>query len=97
MSPGMPTAAARAGCRRAGSTLARKLAPDNIRVNVVSPGNISTRMKLGVIEEDGRRRRIPADRLVEEARLGQPEGMARVLAWLASEDADYVRGTITTR
>jgi NAD(P)-dependent dehydrogenase (short-subunit alcohol dehydrogenase family) len=80
-----------------GVTLARKLAHDNIRINVVAPGNISTRMKLGVIEEDGRRRRIPADRLVEEARLGQPEGMARVLAWLASEDADYVRGTITTR
>jgi NAD(P)-dependent dehydrogenase (short-subunit alcohol dehydrogenase family) len=85
------------GVSALGVTLARKLAPDNIRVNVVAPGNISTRMKLGVIEEDGRRRRIPADRLVEEARLGQPEGMARVLAWLASEDADYVRGTITTR
>ena len=85
------------GVSALGVTLARKLAPDNIRVNVVAPGNISTRMKLGVIEEDGRRRRIPADRLVEEACLGQPEGMARVLAWLASEDADYVRGTITTR
>ena len=85
------------GVSALGVTLARKLAPDNIRVNVVAPGNISTRMKLGVIEEDGRRRGIPADRLVEEARLGQPEGMARVLAWLASEDADYVRGTITTR
>ena len=85
------------GVSALGVTLARKLAPDNIRVNVVAPGNISTRMKLGVIEEDGRRRGIPADRLVAEARLGQPEGMARVLAWLASEDADYVRGTITTR
>jgi NAD(P)-dependent dehydrogenase (short-subunit alcohol dehydrogenase family) len=85
------------GVSALGVTLARKLAPDNIRVNVVAPGNISTRMKLGVIEEDGRRRGIPTDRLVEEARLGQPEGMARVLAWLASEDADYVRGTITTR
>ena len=85
------------GVSALGVTLARKLAPDNIRVNVVAPSNISTRMKLGVIEEDGRRRRIPADQLVEEARVGQPEGMARVLAWLASEDADYVRGTITTR
>jgi NAD(P)-dependent dehydrogenase (short-subunit alcohol dehydrogenase family) len=85
------------GVSALGVTLARKLAPDNIRVNVVAPSNISTRMKLGVIEEDGRRRRIPADQLVEEARLGQPEGMARVLTWLASEDADYVRGTITTR
>jgi NAD(P)-dependent dehydrogenase (short-subunit alcohol dehydrogenase family) len=85
------------GVSALGVTLARKLASDNIRVNVVAPGNISTRMKLGVIEEDGRRRGIPAERLVEEAALGQPEGVARVLAWLASDDADYVRGTITTR
>src|SRR5262245_19711789 len=85
------------GVSALGVTLARKLAPDNIRVNVVAPGNISTRMKLSVIEEDGRRRGIPAERLVEEAGLGQPEGVARVLAWLASDDADYVRGTITTR
>jgi NAD(P)-dependent dehydrogenase (short-subunit alcohol dehydrogenase family) len=85
------------GVSALGVTLARKLAPDNIRVNVVAPGNISTRMKLGVIEEDGRRRGIPADRLVQEAGLGLPAGVARVLAWLASEDADYVRGTITTR
>jgi NAD(P)-dependent dehydrogenase (short-subunit alcohol dehydrogenase family) len=85
------------GVSALGVTLARKLVPDNIRVNVVAPGNISTRMKLGVIEEDGRRRGIPADRLVQEAGLGQPEGIARVLAWLASDDADYVRGTITTR
>ena len=85
------------GVSALGVTLARKLAPDRIRVNVVAPGNISTRMKLSVIEEDGRRRGIPMDRLVEEAGLGQPEGMARVLAWLASDEADYVRGTITTR
>jgi NAD(P)-dependent dehydrogenase (short-subunit alcohol dehydrogenase family) len=90
-------ASSKGGVSALGVTLARKLASDNIRVNVVAPGNISTRMKLGVIEEDGRRRGIPAERLVEEAALGQPEGVARVLAWLASDDADYVRGTITTR
>jgi NAD(P)-dependent dehydrogenase (short-subunit alcohol dehydrogenase family) len=85
------------GVAALGVTLARKLAPDGIRVNVVAPGNISTRMKLGVIEAEGRQRGIPVDRLVEEAGLGRPEGVARVLAWLASDDADYVRGTITTR
>lgn len=85
------------GVSALGVTLARKLAPDGIRVNVVAPGNISTRMKLGVIEAEGRQRGIPVDRLVEEASLGRPEGVARVLAWLASDDADYVRGTITTR
>lgn len=85
------------GVAALGVTLARKLAPDGIRVNVVAPGNISTPMKLGVIEEDSRRRGVPMDRLVEKAGLGQPEGVARVLAWLASDEADYVRGTVTTR
>jgi NAD(P)-dependent dehydrogenase (short-subunit alcohol dehydrogenase family) len=31
------------------------------------------------------------------ASLGAPEGVAKVLAFLASDDADYVRGTIFTR
>lgn len=85
------------GVSALGVTLARTLAPDGIRVNVVAPGNIETRMKLGVIEEDSRRRGVPVDRLVREADLGQPEGVARVLAWLCSDDAGYVRGSITTR
>ena len=29
--------------------------------------------------------------------LGDPIGVARILAFLASDDADYVRGTIFTR
>jgi NAD(P)-dependent dehydrogenase (short-subunit alcohol dehydrogenase family) len=37
------------------------------------------------------------ERLVTEADLGLPEGVARVLAWLASDEAAYVRGTILTR
>jgi NAD(P)-dependent dehydrogenase (short-subunit alcohol dehydrogenase family) len=54
-------------------------------------------MKLGVLEADSRHRGVALDRLVEEADLGAPIGVARVLAWLASDDADYVRGTIATR
>jgi hypothetical protein len=37
------------------------------------------------------------DKLVAESSLGEPEGMAKVLAWLASDEADYVRGFIFTR
>jgi NAD(P)-dependent dehydrogenase (short-subunit alcohol dehydrogenase family) len=85
------------GVAALGVTMARKLAPEGIRVNVVAPGNISTRMKLSVIEAESRQRGIPVGRLVEAAGLGQPDGVARVLAWLASDEADYVRGTITTR
>jgi NAD(P)-dependent dehydrogenase (short-subunit alcohol dehydrogenase family) len=80
-----------------GVTLAAKHEADNIRVNVVRPGNISTAMKLSVIEEDARRRGQDYDKMVAGFGLGEPRGVAQVLAWLASDDADYVRGALHTR
>jgi NAD(P)-dependent dehydrogenase (short-subunit alcohol dehydrogenase family) len=78
-------------------TLMRKHADDNIRVNVVSPGNIETNMKLSVIAADAERRGEDYNKLVEGFNLGKPDGVGKVLAWLASDDADYVRGFIETR
>ncbi len=85
------------GVTSLGVTLANKLAADRIRVNVLHPGNIRTSMKLSVIEADALKRGQSMDQLVAESNLGEPEGMAKVLAWLASDDADYVRGFIFTR
>ncbi len=80
-----------------GVTLASKHEADHIRVNVVRPGNISTAMKLSVIAEDAQRRGEDYDRMVAGFGLGEPKGVAQVLAWLASNDADYVRGVLHTR
>ncbi len=85
------------GVTSLGVTLAGKLAPDHIRVNVVHPGNIRTAMKLSVIEADARMRGESAQKLTAESNLGEPEGVAKILAWLASDDADYVRGFVFTR
>jgi NAD(P)-dependent dehydrogenase (short-subunit alcohol dehydrogenase family) len=85
------------GVTSLGVTLANKLAADNIRVNVLHPGNIRTAMKLSVIEADAQKRGAAMDKLVADSDLGEPEGMAKVLAWLASDEADYVRGFIFTR
>src|SRR5258708_9138405 len=87
------------GVQSLGITLAQRLAPDGIRVNVVSPDSIDTNMKRSVIAAEAERRGDPAkfDQIVRNANLGQPEGLAKVLAWLLSEEADYVRGTIFTR
>ena len=78
-------------------TLANRLAVENIRLNVVSPGNIDTDMKRSVIAADVKRRGVDMQDAVAESNLGMPEGMAKVLAWLVSDDADYVRGIINTR
>lgn len=80
--------------------LANSLAADNIRVNVVAPGNINTAMKRSVIAADVARSDQSSDAFenaVASAALGNPMGVARVLAWLASDDADYVRGVVSTR
>jgi NAD(P)-dependent dehydrogenase (short-subunit alcohol dehydrogenase family) len=91
--------ASKGGVHNLGITLSAALAGDNIRVNVLAPGNIDTAMKRSVIEADVARKGTPEqmEQAVAEAKLGVPAGMARVLAWLASDDADYVRGVITTR
>jgi NAD(P)-dependent dehydrogenase (short-subunit alcohol dehydrogenase family) len=91
--------ASKGGVHNLGITLAAALAADNIRVNVLAPGNINTAMKRSVIEADVARKGAPEqmEQAVAEAKLGEPAGMARVLAFLASDEADYVRGVVTTR
>ncbi len=89
--------ASKGGVTSLGITLAGKLAPDNIRLNVLHPGNIRTPMKLSVIEADAQKRGESMDKLVADSHLGEPEGVAKVLAWLASDDADYLRGNVFTR
>jgi NAD(P)-dependent dehydrogenase (short-subunit alcohol dehydrogenase family) len=91
--------ASKGGVHSLGIVLANALAGDNIRVNVLAPGNIDTQMKRSVIAADVRRKGQPEEfeKAVAASNLGTPQGMARVLAWLASDDADYVRGVIATR
>ncbi len=87
------------GVNSLGIVLANALAPYGIRVNVVAPGNIDTAMKRSVIEADVTRhgKSETLDKAVAEAHLGAPEGVARILTWLVSDEADYVRGLVSTR
>ncbi|MSR81676.1 MAG: SDR family oxidoreductase [Candidatus Latescibacteria bacterium] len=69
------------------------------RVHVICPGGIATPLKLENIAEGAQAAGQDAAKAVEEAKkqLGDPMGVARVLAFLASEEGSYVRGTIFTR
>ncbi|MFN8078331.1 MAG: 3-oxoacyl-ACP reductase family protein [Kineosporiaceae bacterium] len=81
-------------------TLARELGPFHINVNAVAPGFVETRLTaahgsdshaetgLGIPEAA----RHAALSLVSMGRLGQPEDIANVTAFLVSADADYVTG-----
>ena len=95
----IPYGASKGGVNGLGMTTARHIADRNVRVNVIAPGGIATELKLGVVEQQARRE----GRSVEEAKaeampgLGDPAGVARVIAFLASDEADYIRGTLYTR
>lgn len=75
------------------------LARTGIRVNAVCPGEIDTPMLAS-----GRKGGRPdddyladlADRSVPMGRLGRPEEVAKVVAFLASEDASYMTGSLVT-
>lgn len=54
-------------------------------------------MKRSVIAVDAQKRQVNLDKAIADSKLGDPEGVAKVIAWLASDEADYVRGVVSTR
>jgi 3-oxoacyl-[acyl-carrier protein] reductase len=71
-------------------TWSRELGPKGIRVNAVAPGFIATPI-LSTIPEKviaEMEHRVPL------GRLGQPEEIASVYAFLASDEASYINGTV---
>jgi len=80
--------AAKAGVIGLTKTTAKELASRNILVNAVAPGFISTDMTDALTEEQ----RKEMQDMIPLARLGKPEDVARVVRFLASEDANYITG-----
>ena len=68
-------------------TLAKEVAPRGITVNVVSPGFTETAMLLANIDAEARRDLIETTPL---HRLGQPDEIAEVIAFLVSEPARWI-------
>ena len=77
---------------------AKELAADNIRVNAVSPGAIWTPIyEKTALSEDEKKKHIErVTSLIPMGRFGKPEDVAGVVAFLASEEANYVTGAIYT-
>ena len=73
--------------------LARDYAPDNIRVNAVAPGEIQTPMLESGLARSGRTV-ADLDALVPLGRIGKPEEVAALVAFLASDEAPYICGSV---
>jgi 3-oxoacyl-[acyl-carrier protein] reductase len=88
-------AAAKAGVQGLTATLAIELGPFNIGVNAVAPGFVATAMTAATAERvgfDPEEYQKMAASQIPLRRVGQPEEIAAVIAFLASDEASYVSG-----
>lgn len=81
-------AAAKAGLHGASKTLALELASRGVTVNTVAPGIIAGRMIEDVFPEEMIKQTVPMKR------AGQPEEVASLVSFLASDKAGYISGQI---
>lgn len=73
--------------------LARDFAPDKIRVNAICPGEIHTPMLEAGVKRSGRTI-ADLDKLVPIGRIGKPEEVAALVAFLASDEAAFMCGSL---
>ena len=83
-------AAAKSGIVGLTKTVARELARYNINVNAIMPGLVDTPLLRGIPEKYLK----PMIEEVPLKRIGRPEDIANVVAFLASEDSSYMTGAI---
>jgi NAD(P)-dependent dehydrogenase (short-subunit alcohol dehydrogenase family) len=85
-----PYVAAKGGVNQLTKVMALALADKGIRVNAIGPGSITTEMAQSVLNDPEKARgalmRTPL------GRFGEPEEVAGVAVFLASEDSSYITG-----
>ena len=86
-----PYCAAKGGLRMLTRTIAVELAPHGITVNNVAPGAVATPMDATLEANAGQIEELLSE--IPLGRMGQPEEVASLAVYLASDDASYVTGS----
>ena len=84
-------AASKGGVMLLMKSMAQELAPKKIRVNSIGPGAIQTPINHSAWETPEALDKLLT--LIPYQRIGQPEDIGKLCAWLASDESDYITGT----
>jgi len=88
----LPYSVSKGGLLQLTRAMALALAPHGIRVNAIGPGSIMTDILAAVATDAEAKRRILSRTPL--GRIGTPEEVAAVAAFLASDEASYITGEI---
>ena len=83
-------AAAKAGVIGFTKSLAKEVAPYNVRVNAVAPGFIKTDMTANFSEKY----REKLNKMIPAGRFGAPDEVSRVVVFLLSDESRYITGQV---
>ena len=86
----VPYSLSKGGVNQLTKVMALALAPHGIRVNAIGPGSINTEMLAAVNSDEAARQRVMSR--TPMGRLGEPDEIAAIAAFLASDEASYITG-----
>ncbi len=86
----VPYSASKGGVNQLTKVMALALAPHGIRVNAIGPGSIMTDMLAAVNSDPAAKNRLLSRTPL--GRIGEPQEIAAVAAFLTSDDASYITG-----